>query len=182
MRRLIQVLLLLCCWQLAAAQETPLVFEGDVFSKRFAANPPNGDKLVEFVRETESLQQWTKLIAYRYQHLPNLGNDPRKVAAGMAQIVKANNPQAQTRIGMDKSTQEAIVDFLTWPSDRRFMEFNVFRYVRSADGSAVMSLQLAYRFNDTSPQGVERFRQVREAWLKAAIAFDMKRVRDGLAQ
>lgn len=183
MRRLLPFFLLLwCCARAALAQDSDLVFDGEPFARRFATGQPNGDKLVEFVRDGESLEQWTKLIAYRYQHLPRLGNEPRQVVAGMARVVMANNPQAQSRITFDKKSNEAVIDFLTWPPDKRFLEFNVFRYARSADGSAVLSLQLAYRFTDTSPAGAARLGALRDAWLKQAIAFDMKRVRDGLAQ
>lgn len=181
MRRFAQVLLLLVFAQCVFAQEASITLDGEPFTKKFVGSPPNGDKLLEFVRENETFDKWTKLVGYRYQQLPVIGNDPKNAAAGMAQIVKATNPKAQSRVIVNEKTDEAILDFLTWPADQQIIEFNVFRYAKSNDGKAVVSLQLAYRFTDSSPEGIEKFKTVRDAWLKQALAFDMKNVQAAVA-
>lgn len=168
------LLLLLFAGQCAVAREPAPILDGEPFTKTFVGTPPNGDKLLEFVREHESFEEWTKLIGYRYQQLPGIENDPRKMAAGIARAVKAANPQAQSRIAVNERTGEALVDFLTWPPDGRFMEFNIFRFSRSADGKAVISLQLAYRFRDKTANGAENLNRVRDAWIRQAAAFDMR--------
>jgi hypothetical protein len=181
MQRLFAILVLLAGLNpLAMAQDAAITLDGEPFTKRFTGNPPHGDKLLEFVRESESFEKWTKLIGFRYQQLPRIGNDPRQTAAGMVRVIKQTNPKAQSRVLVNERASEAILDFLTWPPDGKFMEFNVFRYVKSTDGRAVVSLQLAYRFTDASPEGAERFKQLRESWIRQAAAFDMKQVHAAL--
>lgn len=164
----------------ANAQDAVIALDGEPFPKRFVANPPRGDKLLEFVRDSESFEKWTKLIGFRYQQLPGAGNDPAQTAAGMAKHIKSNYPKAPSQVLVNERKTEAILDFLIWPPDRTFMEFNVFRYVKSTDGRAVVSLQLAYRFTDASPEGAQRFKELRQSWIKQAAAFDMKLVHAAL--
>lgn len=136
-------------------------------------NDSNHGKQLEFVREGDTaIGQWTKLVSFRYR-LPSIGNDPKKVAVGMAQRVRASNPKALARVEINERTSEAILDYLTWPPDIKFLEFNVFRYAKSADGQAVMSLQLGYRFTDMSAPGIEQFRKIRASWIDHAAAFEM---------
>ncbi|MCL4772319.1 MAG: hypothetical protein KJZ98_00050 [Burkholderiaceae bacterium] len=175
-------LLLLFFAQCAVAQESTPILDGEPFTKRFVATPPNGDRVLEFVRAHESFEEWTKLIGYRYQQLPGIDNDPRKFAAGMARALQAANPQTQARVAVNGRTNEVMIDFLTWPPDRRFMEFNVFRLARSPDGKAVVSLQLAYRFAGPAANGAEKLRKVRDAWISQATAFDMRNAHAALGK
>ncbi len=176
-RLLPRFLLLLCLCSVLSdvqAQGAPVVLEGEHYTKKFIGSPPNGDKLIELIREHEAFERWTRLVAFRYQKLPALGNDPKSVAQALANSIKSVNPQAPSKMLFNDKTNEAIVDFLIWPTDGKFMEFNLFRYVKSADGKAVISLQLAYRFTDRSPEGIERFKKLRNTWINYAALFDMK--------
>ena len=96
-----------------AASDTPFTIDGEDFTKKYVGAPPNGDKLVEYVREEESFEVWTKLIGLRYQHVPGVQNDPRQVAAGMAQLVKSRDPTSRSRIIANDKSNEALIDFLT---------------------------------------------------------------------
>jgi hypothetical protein len=158
----------------AIAQDHAILVDGEAFTKKSVGKPPGGDRLVEYIREDESFEKWTKLVGFRYQQLPRIQNDPTKLAPAMAKIVKASNPRAQTRVIVNREKGEAVVDFLTWPSDGSYMEFNVFRYVRSADGNGIVSLQLAHRFTDVSAEGAEKFKKLRESWVNQAVEFDME--------
>jgi len=165
--------------QYATAQDSIITLDGESFTTKFVGNPPNGDKLLEFFRESETFDNWTKLVGFRYQQLPGVGNDPSKVAVGMSMLLKAKGkPSAVTG---NKKNSESMIDFITGPQNG-FMEFNVFRYAKSTDGKAVVSLQLAYRFTDTSESNVQNILKLRESWIKQAVAFDMKIVQDALAQ
>lgn len=181
MRYFAQILLLLVFAQCGFAQDVSISLDGEPFTKSFIARPPNGDRLLEFVREKESLEKWTKLVGYRYQQLPAIGNDPRRAAEGMAKIVKGTNPKAQSRVMVNEKADESILDFLTWTADQKIIEFNVFRFAKSEDGKAVVSLQLAYRFTDSSPEGIEKFKAVRDSWIKQALEFDMKNIHTAVA-
>ncbi len=165
--------------QYATAQDSIITLDGESFTSKFVGTPPNGDKMLEFVRESETFDNWTKLVGFRYQQLPGAGNDPSKVAIGMSILLKAKgNPSAVTE---NKKNSEAMIDFITGPKNG-FMEFNVFRYAKSTDGKAVVSLQFAYRFTDTSSGNIENILKLRESWIRQAVAFDMKIVQDALAQ
>lgn len=160
--------------QKVIAQDIAISFDNEQFTKKFVGKPPNGDMLQEFIREDETFDNWTKLVGFRYQQLPGLGNDPKKAALSMDRILKVSNPKTHSMIIVNEQTSEAIIDFLTWPKDGAYMEFNVFRYAKSIDGKAVISLQLAHRFTDTSSESLEKFKKIRESWIKQAAAFDMK--------
>ena len=140
-------------------------------------NDSNDGKQLEFVREADiALGEWTKLVSFRSRLLSSVGNDPKKAAVEMAQIVKASNPKALARVEINEQTSEAILDYLTWPLDIKFLEFNVLRFAKSADGQSVISLQLGYRFTNMSAQGIEQFRKTRASWIDHAVAFDMRGV------
>lgn len=90
-KTLISILLILplTLIQHATAQESFITLDGEVFTNKFVGDPRKGDKLLEFVRENESFDNWTKLVGFRYQQLPGAGNDPSKVAIAMSMLLKA---------------------------------------------------------------------------------------------
>lgn len=186
MRRFAQVLLLLLVFcRIAFAEDVlpAVTVDGEAFTMKFVGKPPNGDKLLEFVRAKESFDNWTKLVGYRYQQLPGLGNDPIKYATVMGQMVKQTNPGANFQVLKNEKANEAIIDFLTWPRDQNYMELNVFRFWKSKDGKAVVSVQFAYRFeppkaaqtqegkNEVERKGKE-LRERRHSWIKQATESD----------
>lgn len=154
----------------AHAEDFSVTFDSQVFQKRFEATQPNGDKVIEFVRDGETMQNWTKLIGYRYQQLPRLENDAKKAALAMMQVVKTSNPSAQVQT-MAKDN-EAIIDFVTWSPEAKSMEFNIFKYAKSRDGNAVVSFQWAYRFSPSSISPYE-FGRFRGEWLEMVTSFDL---------
>lgn len=133
--------------QSANAEEASLRVDGDAFTVKFVGKPPNGNRLVEFVRDRESFDHWTKLIGYRYEHLPKLENDPIKYAYAMAYAVKLANPKTNYQVLKNEKSAEAMLDFLLLPSEKNdFFELNVFRYWKSKEGDAIFSVQLVQRF------------------------------------
>ncbi|MBK9447190.1 MAG: hypothetical protein IPO00_14610 [Betaproteobacteria bacterium] len=178
MLRLFQTLLFsIFLTQIAFAAELTPTLDGESFTNQFVGKQPNGDKLLEFVRPTESFNNWTKLVGYRYQQLPALSNDPMKYALAMERLVKQTNPQAAVKISRNEQSGEAIVDFLTWPQDQSYMELNVFRFWKSKDGNAVVSVQLANKFVAPKPErsqnGANEYqrklnevRERRQNWIK----------------
>lgn len=194
MRHLAKALLLaLAMSSLAIADDTsPAVsIDGEVYAKKSVGHQPNGDRLLEFVRDAESFDKWTKLVGYRYQQLPGLGNDPMKYAAVMVQLVRQANPSATFQILRNEQTNEPIIDFLTWPKDQKYMELNVFKFWKSRDGKAVVSLQLAYRLEAFKPtltrenmdeigRTLKELKERRQSWIKQAIESDTRLVEAAL--
>lgn len=186
MKHLIALALLLCMLPPIAHAQRIFTIDGEAFTKKFVGHPPHGDKLLEFIRQNETFNKWTKLIGLRSQHLPRVHNDPLSTAVAMARFLKRANPQAPMRIITNKDKSEAILDFLIWPPNGAYLEFDVFRYVQSRNKQTVLSLQMAYRFTDLTKQGQQRFRKqfpkIRASWIKQAAAFDMDTVRTALSQ
>lgn len=163
-RRLLMVgALLLATAPVGAAEAVfSAEFDGETYPSQFASEAP-GMKLVEFVRESETIDNWTKLLAVR--RLPRL-EDPTAAAAELVKRLNESNPLARHRLLTKEGGQEALIDFLTWPEDGSYMEFNVFRYVKAAGASGLISYQFAYRFSDTSPEAMESFKEQRHHWIE----------------
>ncbi|NNG24659.1 hypothetical protein [Telluria aromaticivorans] len=186
MHRFFPLLLLLAAFCPHARSEgfIPRV-DGEAFAKKSVAKPVSGDRLFEFIKEDESFDSWTKLIAYRYQRLSGLSNDPIKYAYAMQHAITQQNPAAAVKVSENQQTHEAVLDFVTWPKDQSYVELNVFRFVKSKDGNAVVSIQLANKFVPPKPtftqDGVEKYQQQlmvirdrRKSWIKQATDADLQ--------
>lgn len=145
-----------------AQPQTAAQFDGETYASQYASSVP-GQRLVEYVRADESPENWTKLLAVR--ELPELA-DPVAAAAELARRLNESNPLARHRLLTKPDDSEALIDFLTWPEDGDYMEFNIFRYVKRTDAPGLVSYQFAYRFSDTSPEEMDRFKQQRLAWIQ----------------
>jgi len=172
------LLLLSGVLQPANGQESAVIFDGETYVRKHSEKQSSGDRMVQFVREPETLENWTRAIGY--YRFAAMGDDPARAARELRENVRAANPDAQSRLVVDPAAVEATVDFLTWPPDGRYMEFSVFRYARSADGRALVAFQFACRFRDATKGQAEQFGQSRLSWRNQAAAFDMARVRAAL--
>jgi hypothetical protein len=169
-------LVLLAVLPCAHAQTLSVQWEQEVFEQKHAVKTPANDKLIEFVRESENLQNWTKLVAYRWQAMPGASNNPSLVVKNMARLLQSKG----LRFSMIENPQtgEALIDFLA--GDERGLEFNVFKYKQSRDGLGVVSVQWAHRFTDTSPESTDRFLRLRTQWIQEAAGFNMDRAESAL--
>lgn len=156
--------LLLCAAAPTQAAEAVLAaqFDGETYPSQFTSEVP-GMKLIEFVRAAESIDRWTKLLAVR--ELPEL-LDPTAAAVELSKRLNESNPLARHRLLTKEDGREALIDFLTWPEDGSYMEFNIFRYVMQPGRPGLVSYQFAYRFSDTSPEAMEEFKAQRHHWIE----------------
>lgn len=95
----------------------------------------------EFVPAGEAIARWTRLASIR--EYPG-HTDPKALASGLLRALKQQNPDAPSSIIQHPVSGEVIVDFVTWPRDRAFTEFNLFRYGRR-EGGGVVAQQYALR-------------------------------------
>lgn len=146
----------------AAEAIVSVQFDGESYPSQFASAVP-GMKLVEYVRADETVDNWTKLLAVREwpEH-----REPAAAAAELARRLNEANPLARHRLLTKEDGQEALIDFLTWPEDGGYMEFNIFRYVKQPGSAGLVSYQFAYRFSDTSPESMDAFQQQRHHWIE----------------
>ncbi len=167
--------------QPASAQDVAITIDGEPFTKEYRVNASNGDKLREFVRTNENFENWTRLIGIRYEQYPSLANDPIKVAASREKNLKANNPQASSRVEVNKQANEAMHVFII-PTQTHAVEFNVFRFAKSLDGNAVVSLQFTYRLDESSPKAFKIFQEHIQSWINQIGFVNMNDVRSILVQ
>lgn len=95
----------------------------------------------EFVPAGEKLDRWTSLASIR--EYPT-HHDVKALAGELVRALKRNHPDAPSSILQNPATGEVIVDFIAWPPDRAFTEFNLFRYGKR-DGGGVVAQQYALR-------------------------------------
>src|SRR5262249_9678018 len=110
-----------------------------------SGNETASERLKEYLPEGQKLESWTKLASIR--EYPNL-NDPRAVAENLVRALKQQNPAAQSAMIQNPKTGEVIVDFVTWPSDTAFVEFNIFRYSRNPRGGLIAQQYALREYKD----------------------------------
>jgi hypothetical protein len=174
-RLLIAGLLLLSgMLQPAYGQENTVIFDGERYARVHRESQSDGDRMVQFVREPETLENWTRSIAfYRYT---TLGNDPAGAAAELRNSAKAANPDAQARMIVHSVTGDAVVDFLTRPRDGRYLEFNVMRYAQDAGGKGLVAMRFAYRFREARKELSGQFNESRLSWSNQVAEFEMAKI------
>jgi hypothetical protein len=110
-----------------------------------------GESVKEYIPAGEELRSWTKLASIR--EYPEL-NDPKAVVANLIKALKQQNPKSQHAVIENPKTGEVVVDFVTWPADESFVEFNVFKYGRR-EGGGLVAQQYALR-DYKDPRGFMR--------------------------
>jgi len=161
-------ILLFCDLAAVAASPTAVDFDGESYTSAFSSDQPTF-RLVEFVREGETVENWTKLFAIR--NFPT-GNDPRTAVAQFQQVVKQHNPLAGVQVLVKDDGSEAMIDFLTWPQDAGYMELNIHRYLKKSGHPGLISYQFAYRFQATSEMTAAEIRTLKDRWCELMRQID----------
>jgi hypothetical protein len=130
-------LVTLACVALAKEPRSPnaatVEFDGHTLLFAFKGTNP-GEKYREYIPKEEKLESWTKYAAIR--HYTN-HKDPLDFAKAVAQMVKQHNPLSQSAVLHNKETGAAIIDFITWPPDGAFVEFNIFKFQKDGAGGLI---------------------------------------------
>jgi hypothetical protein len=141
--RRILVLALGLAWAVHADGQIPptrLAFDGRIPVLAWQGGTP-GEAVREYIPPGE------KLASIR--EYPKL-DDPRAVAANLVRALKQQNPAAQSAMIENPATGEVMVDFVTWPADRAFVEFNIFKYARKPGGGLVAQQYALREYQDTT--------------------------------
>jgi hypothetical protein len=178
-RLLIAGLLLLSgMLQPAYGQENAVIFDGERYARVHREKQSDGDRMVQFVREPETLENWTRSLAfYRYT---TIGNDPARAAAELRDNVKAANPDTQARMIVHSETRDATVDFLTRARDGRYLEFNVMRYAMDSGGKGLVAFRFAHRFRGAAKELAEEFNKSQLSWRSQVMEFEMAKIQAAL--
>jgi len=183
--RLLPVLAaLLASVSLARAEAPTVEFGGEQYTLNFedqAVLPDGrpGDGLAEFTLASETVEDWSKLVAYHAY--PEMGDDPVAAVQVLGKIVKETNKDANYAIIENDKTGEAIIDFLTWAPESEVMEFNVFKYARAANGKGLVAMQYAQHIK-LGDLDVEGMRGLRARSVDDMAATDMSQAQDYFAR
>ena len=141
--------LLLIPFSLCAQDKTGksiVTFDGTTFVQ--ASSTENSTvRLKEFLPDGQNLDTWTKLAALH--EYPNV-SDPRAMAENVVRALKQQNPAAQSAMIQNPKTGEVILDFVTWPANTAFVEFNIFRYSRKPGGGLIAQQYALREYKDQS--------------------------------
>jgi hypothetical protein len=157
-------------------------FDGNVLVLAWEGGNP-GERIKEYIPNGQTLETWTKLASIRrYDHL----DDPQALAGGLLKQLKKNYPLSPSSIIENPKTGEVIVDFIVWPEDGAFVEFNVFKYGKDEQGK-VVAQQYALRAYENQEEFLKRLRPERERLVElmtkglqtAAAAGDASEVKTG---
>ncbi len=141
----------------AAKSKKSVQFDGETLILAFEQN---GDEqsLQEFILEGQNLDKWTKLAAIRqYEKL----DDPKALVQAMAKRLKETNADAPFSIMEQEDDDAVIIDFVTWPEDGSFVEFNIFKYRKRPEGGLIAE-QYALRAYENSEEFLSLLRPLRE--------------------
>jgi len=148
----------------ATADKPSVTFDGQTL---FLAWQNDDDKptIREFIPQGQDLETWTELASLR--DYPEL-NDPFLICGAMAKRAMDMNADANGRVTDNNANGEAVVDFLAWPEDKSFVEFNVFRY-RKADQGGLVAEQYAVRDYKDPEAFVKNLKPIRERLVKSML-------------
>lgn len=145
------------------AQAETVEFDGETYTAAYRSNQPTV-RLIEYVRDGETVETWTKLFAAR--NYPQQ-TDPRTAVAFFKQALNERNPQARSQVLVKQDGSEAMIDFLIWTPGEKQMEFNVHRYLKLPGRPGLVSFQFAYRIPDPSKVTADEIRALKTKWVDA---------------
>jgi len=141
----------------ATAAEDTVNFDGQTLVLRWEGENP-GETIKEYIPADQKLDSWTRLASIRtYSEL----DDPAALAGGVIKQLKKDYPDSPCAIIENPETGEVVIDFVLWPADLSFVEFNVFKYAKGEDGG-VIAEQYALRDYEDSEGFLKGLRPVRE--------------------
>ncbi|MEX2114893.1 MAG: hypothetical protein WD845_16995 [Pirellulales bacterium] len=153
-----------CCSTVARASDDSagpakesVRFDGHLLDLASQDETP-GQSLKEYIPAGETLEHWTKLAAIReYDAL----DDPKPVVGEFLQQLKKQYPESPCSVIENPTTGEVIIDFVVWPADASFVEFNVFKYQKRTGGGLIAE-QYALREYQDAEGFLKGLRPVRE--------------------
>lgn len=161
----------------AASDETTpteqITFDGQKLKLAFDADA-QGDTIKEYIPDGEKLDKWTKLASIR--EYPKL-NDAHELAAAVVHEVEGKNLKADAHLKQNEETGETVIDFIVWPEDKSFAEFNVFKFHKNEDGG-ITSEQYAVREYKEPEKFVEELAPLRERLIEQMTADGLQKSDD----
>lgn len=174
------LLVVFCCLSGAWGQS----LDGETFTKKRVSASPDGEKLVEFVREGESFEQWTKLIGFRLLHAPRIDNDPEKMVGALAEVLLKRSPETYAHARMVPETGDAFIVFFNVSDDKSYVELNEIRFWKTVDGGAMASVRFAHRTPKSGWSNLDgkQLGEMRKSWLSQLLKVEKADVLEALSE
>jgi hypothetical protein len=136
--------------------------DGQTLLLAFEGKDP-GATIKEYLPAGENLDSWTQLAAVR--EFDNI-DDPAAYAAATIKQLEKDYPEAPSGLIENPKTGTVVFDFVVWPQDGSFVEFNVFRYEKR-EGGGLVSQQYALRaYKNDAEKFLAGLRPIRERILE----------------
>lgn len=143
--------------QASAAAAEHIQFDGRTLGLAFE-NATDLERVKEYIPGDQKLERWTVLASIR--EFPGLNDVPATVGALIKQLNK-DYPQSPFSLIENPDTGDAIVDFVVWPADGSFVEFNILRYQKNPAGGLIAQQYALRDYED--PEGfLKKLRPLRE--------------------
>jgi hypothetical protein len=120
-------------------------FDGQTLELAFEGDNP-GSRIKEYLLPGEKLERWTKLAAIH--EFPEL-KDRKEYAKSLVNTLKQQYPDSPSAIIEDPKTGDVIVDFVVWPKDGSFVEFNIFRCEKNPEGGLIAKQYALREYKET---------------------------------
>ncbi len=131
------------------AEAKPSVeFDGQTFYLAYDGEDDDAS-IREFLPQGQQLDSWTQIASIRtFEKI----DDPSAFAIASLQQLKRDYPQSPSYLYDNPGAGIVTLDFVVWPADESFVEFNVFRYEKQ-DNGGIVAQQYALRAygDDTEP-------------------------------
>ena len=128
--------------------------------------------IIEYLPKGETLEKWTYLFAIRKEAF---AGSPAIRVNEIAKHLKKQNPNFNSQVLTSKTGNLGLIDFMIWPKDGSFAEFNSWKYMMAAEEGWLISFQFARRgYHDThSYKAFEKFMPRKQGAVKEMINFKM---------
>jgi len=133
----------------------------------------------QYVRPEQGFENWQSTVVYSNYQLDDIGDDPQKVATRLVNALQQINIGAKYKLVGDKEGKVLLLDFLSWPPNRAYMEFSAYRIQGGEKGEGVYTLQFSARmpfYTEMSEEVAQQVKALRSSFLQQLSKYDMKKV------
>ncbi len=135
----------------------------------------------QYVREGEDFENWTRSVTYSNYRVENIGDSPANLASLLIKRLDSQTPGAKYKLMSDKEGNVVLLDYLSWPAGKKFMQLNVHRIQKDDEGKGVYSLSYAVRLKyieEANEKSAKEINLLRASLLKQAGSFNF----DGMVE
>ena len=129
----------------------------------------------QYVREGEDFKNWTRSVTYSNYRLERVGDSPAELASLLVKTLDSQTPGAKYKLMSDKEGNVVLLDYLSWPAGKKFMQLNVHRIQKGEEGNGVYMLTYAVRLKyieEANEKSAKEINLLRASLLKQAGSFN----------